>query len=236
MLKADLHIHTNHVQKKREGHYSPKEAINILSKKGYEVLALTEHASLHGCFIKKTYKDALNSYYHFKDYAKKKNVLLIPGVEKYVGGGEVLILNYRDFDKIKEFEDLEKVREENGLIVAPHPFYPMGLRKKLIENIKYFDAIEYSMYYLNHFNYFNNKAEKTAKKYNKPLLANSDGHWKFQLGRNYSLIDSNKNVDSVLEAIRKNKVKIKIEPLKFPEFVFLTGWTMQGKIRKLFSV
>ncbi|MDD5254028.1 MAG: PHP domain-containing protein [Candidatus Nanoarchaeia archaeon] len=235
MLKADFHIHTNYIQKK-EGRYTPGWLIKDMAKKGFNVLALTEHASINSLFVKKNYDNAMNTYFRFKDYAKKKNILLIKGVEKHIEGKEVLILNYDKFKEINNFNDLEKVRDENGLIIAPHPFYPWGLGKDLTKNIKLFDALEYSTNYIKEINFFNKKAEKVAKENKRTLLANSDAHWKFQLGNNYNIIDADLKVDSILEAVRKNKVKIFTKPLTLPQYMFITAWVLESKTRKTLMV
>ncbi|MDD5331508.1 MAG: PHP domain-containing protein [Candidatus Nanoarchaeia archaeon] len=235
MLKADLHIHTNYIQK-GEGKYSPKWLIDHMAKWGYEVLAITEHSTLNGAFVKKSYSNALDTYFKFKDYAKEKNILLIPGVERHIEGVEVLILNYNNFEEINTFKDLQKVRQKGGLIIAPHPYYPWGLNGKLEENIKYFDALERTVHYLKGFDSLNEKAEEIAKKYKKTMVANSDAHWKFQLNRNATLIDAEKNIDSILDAIRKNKVEIQTKPLTTKQYFFTTMWVIKSKIRKLFTV
>ena len=55
--------------------------------------------------------------------------------------------------------------------------------------------------------YCNNKAKKLAKTENIPTLGASDAHyWKF-VGDCFSLIDCEKDIDSVLKAIRKGKVE-----------------------------
>ena len=178
--------------------YSAKELIDYTAKLGFDVLAITNHHKIH-------YNKDLN------DYAKKKNILLIPGVETHINGKEVLLLNTRKPDNLKDYSDLERLRKENVIVIAPHAFYPpkQCLKEKLIKNIKYFDAIEYCHYYLPFFNKYNKKAVRTAKKYNKTIIGSSDCHSLFQVNHTYSLIDADKDIDSVLEAIRKGKIEIK---------------------------
>jgi len=196
MLKSDFHIHTGEdpydIIK-----YSAKDIINHAAKLGFEVLAITNHHKIH-------YNKGLS------DYARKKGILLIPGVETHLGGGEILLLNVKKPGILNDFYDLEKLRDENAVIIAPHPFYPLNscLGKKLLENINYFDGIEYSHFYLNKFNFFNAKAVKIANKHSKTIIGTSDAHRLYQFGYTYSLVDCDKNIDSILEAIRKGKVKI----------------------------
>ena len=55
--------------------------------------------------------------------------------------------------------------------------------------------------------YCNNKAKNLAKAENIPTLGASDAHyWKF-VGDCFSIIDCEKDIDSVMKAIRKRKVE-----------------------------
>ncbi|MBR9691344.1 PHP domain-containing protein [Candidatus Woesearchaeota archaeon] len=205
MLKADFHIHTKEERYDYWIRYSAKDLINHASKIGYEVLAITNH----GLF---TYNQGL------ADYAKEKGILLIPGIEAFVGKKHVIILNAtKDAEKIRTFSELReyKKRNPNAFVLAPHPYYPRHncLRKKLLENIDVFDGVEYCHYYCRYHNPYNKKAVKTAKKHGKPLIGTSDAHRLFQFNNTYSIVDADKNVDSIVKALRENRVQIKTKPL-----------------------
>jgi predicted metal-dependent phosphoesterase TrpH len=213
MLKSDLHIHTK--GDPVDGiKYSPKKLIDYAAKLNFKILAITNHHSIH--------YDSL-----LADYAKKKGILLIPGMETRIGNKEVLLLNIKKPVKLEKFSDLEKLRKENVVVVAPHSFYPgkFCLQEKLIENINYFDLIEYCHFYTHFIKNYNNQAVKIAKKYKKPLIGNSDAHNLFQINHTYSFIDADMNIDSVLESLRKGKVKVQTKPLSpliFSRIFFLT--------------
>jgi len=226
MLKVDLHSHTNYVIPKDDSVLSPKQLIDFVASRNYDVLAITEHASWRKMSGIKYFDNPVKTYFHFKDYAKKKGILLIPGVETIVEGKEVLLVNFKgDAKRIKTFADVERLKEENVLIVAPHPFYGRAscLKEKLIENIKIFEAIEHCHFYTNLINP-NKKAIEVAKKYNKPLIANSDAHGLHQLNINFTLVDAEKKIDSILEAVRKNKLQICTQPLSMYRFLQIGGW------------
>lgn len=212
MLKIDFHIHTKEDLEENIS-YTAKELITRAAKLGFDVLSITNHQSV--CF---------NA--DLKRYAKKKGILLIPGVEEKINGMDVLILNPPKRYELKTFEDLKKIKNKNCLIIAPHPFYVFGsLGQKLIKYSNLFDAIEYCHYYLTFFNP-NKKAVKAAKKLGLPLIGNSDAHRPWQFNTTFSYIDSEKNISSIFEAIRNNKIKIKTKPLRirrFLEVLFLKG-------------
>lgn len=223
MLKADLHIHTkeDHIDKIR---YTAKDLVNYAAKLNFKVLAITNHYSV----------------YYNKDivrYAKKKGILLIPGIETRIKSKEVLLLNARKLVKLKDFSELEKLKKENVVVIAPHAFYPryFCLRKKLLENIKYFDLVEYCHFYLNPLNNYNQKAVEVARRYKKPLIGNSDAHHLYQINNTYSLIDADMKIDSVLEALRKGKIKIETNPLSYFIFSRILFWSVVNTLKKKIS-
>ncbi len=223
MLKLDLHIHTRSFVK-WEGNITPKELIDRASKLNFDVLAITEHATLNRYVKGVKFFDALKTYRNYKDYAKQKGILLLPGFEAHIEGKEVLFIDcLEDIRKYRTFESLYDLKD-NCFIIAPHPFLfkDSCLKEKLVEHIKLFDAVEHTASYLPWLN-SNIKAEEVARKFDKPFIATSDSHWWFQFGRNYSLVDAEKNKDDLLEAIRKKKIKRVIDPLKFHEALFFAA-------------
>ncbi len=237
MFKADFHTHTNYTLKD-DSVISPKTLINLAAAKNYKVLAITEHASRRKWNNKVVYhKNPLRTYFDFKDYARKKGILLLPGVETIIEGKEVLLINFKgDAKKVQTFESAEKLKDENVLLIAPHPFFGRAscLKEKLIENINIFDAIEHSHFYTRFIN-LNKKAVEVAKKYNKTLVANSDAHYISQFNINYTLVNAEQSVDSVLEAIRKGKVKIQTRPLSLYQFLKIGSWAIFSSILKRLS-
>lgn len=210
MLKADFHIHVQgdpcHDHK-----YTAQQLIDYASKLNFQVLAITNH----------------NQVFYNQDlanYAKSKNILLIPGIEKSIQGKEVLIYNItqKQANQIKTFQDLKKFKQQNknSLIIAPHPFYFLRgcLGKKLEQHINLFDAIEYCHFHHKLINR-NKKAVKIAKKHNKPLIGTSDVHHLFQFNKTYTLINSKKETNAVIDAIKNRQCQIKTKPLSLINFL-----------------
>ena len=204
MLKTDFHTHAG-VDSNHALAYSPKQLIGRMAKLGYDAVAITNH-------------DRVTFSNDLKGYAKKRGILLIPGIEKGIEGKEAIILNVTKniTQKVKTFDDLERCKDENIFVIAPHPFYPdpKALHSKLLENIKLFDGIEFSHFYIKWLT-FNTKAVKIAERYRLPLVGTSDCHMFEQLNRTYSMVDSGKSIDSVFEAMRKRKTRLITEPLPF---------------------
>ena len=208
MLKADFHIHSNEDNRDLIT-YSAKEFIDAAAEKKFDVLALTNH-------------DIFTHSQELSDYAAEKGILLIPGIEATIEGKHVVILNpQKDVESVRTFEALREYRKNHPeiFVIAPHPYYPhlrkYSLRSELLKNITLFDGIEYCHYYTRVFNRFNSIACKVATNHGKPVVGTSDSHHLFQLDKTYSLIDAEKNVDSVISALRNNRIKIVSRPLSF---------------------
>jgi len=221
-LKADLHLHTaedplDHVR------YTAKELIAKAGDAGFDVMAITNHHRL-------TFNQDLFSY------AREKGILLIPGVELTIRRRHVLVLNPPPHKKCSDFPALSKLRRPETLIIAPHPYYPgmYSLNGYLLEYLDLFDAIEYCHFYSQMIN-FNLKAVEVSKSFGLPLIGNSDAHFFSQLGSTYSLIHAEKNLESVFEAIRKNKLRIVSRPLKHLEMGLILNRFLRMKLRAKLS-
>ena len=201
-LKVDLHTHTAEDPLEKIN-YDGYQLIDRASQKGFDVLAITNHELV-------TYNQKL------AEYAEKKGILLIPGIEACFSDKEVLILN-PDFKKnpLKStLEDLPKIKNEENLIIAPHPFFPnkKSLKSDLFPYLAHFDALEFSHFYNRYIN-FNKQAVQTANQYNKPLLGMSDCHNIWQFGKTYTLVEAEKEMLSIFQAIKKGRIEVRTTPV-----------------------
>lgn len=207
MLKAQLHIHCkDDPQDKLK--YSAEEVIDKAAELDFNVLSFTLHNKL---FYPK----------EIVEYAKKKDILLIPGIELNIEGKDVLIYGLEKIPEIKKIPDLKKIKNK-ALIIAPHPYLPRyyALRNKLVENIDLFDGLEYAFFYTKFLNH-NKKTKKLAEKFKKTLVGMGDIHRLHWFDSTYSLIDSKKNMKDVFEAIKNNKVEVITKPLSVVRFIFI---------------
>lgn len=212
MLKVQLHTHTSSDERDRWISYSDKELIDRAAEKNFDVLSITCHQKL--VFSKE-----------LSGYAEEKNILLIPGIEARIEGCDILIINAdKKAEELKTFKDLKKYRYKNPdcLIVAPHPYHKIhSLGKNLIRNIKLFDAVEYSFFYSNGIN-----PNKKAEKLGLPVLGTADIHFIDFMETTYSYIDAEKDVKSVIKAVKKGKIRIETKPLTIPRMARL--WLKMG--------
>lgn len=205
--------------------YSAKDLIKRAEHLNYDVLAIT-------CHNKVIFTKAL------RNFAKEHNIILIPGAEISIGKKHVLAINIdKEAENTHTFQALREYKRTHPdcLIIAPHPFFPGSntLKEDLIKNIDIFDAIEHSFCYTTTKNY-NSKAIKLARKYAKPLVATSDCHFLKYLDLGYTLVDSQKNIQSIIKAIKQNKITIIHSPIGyFKIFKILIMMTLTSLIKSI---
>ena len=221
-LKSDLHLHTAEDPLDRV-RYTGKELISKAADEGFDVLSITNHHQM-------TFNQDLFSH------AQEKGILLIPGVELTIRRRHVLVLNPPPHKKCLDFPSLSRLRRPETLIIAPHPYYPgmYSLNGYLLEHIELFDALEYCHFYSQRIN-FNLRAVEVSHSSGLPLIGNSDSHFFSQLGSTYSLVYAEKNLESIFDAIRRNKLKIVSRPLKHYEMGSIANRFLRMKLRAAIS-
>jgi predicted metal-dependent phosphoesterase TrpH len=200
-LKADLHLHTDEGP---EGfvRWAPRELIDLAAKAGYQVLSFTDHNRV-------TYSPGLARY------ARERGIVLIPGVEATVESRHVLLYNFPcPPETLRSFADIRRHKGSDTLVVAPHPFYPgpTCLRRRLLQHLDLFDAIEYSHFYTSWLNR-NCRGVRLARERRLPLLGGSDAHLPRQFGTTYSLVEADLSAEGVVSAIRAGRVRVVSRPL-----------------------
>ena len=190
MLKYDLHNHT---------HYSscsnlkPEILLKVIKKKGMNGIAITDHDTTKGALeVKKLNKD--------KDFE------VIVGEEVSTNYGDVLTYYLNKEIKSKDFFTVvDEVKKQAGLIIIPHPFrkslnpthkfgYPISKIKNKIDAIECFNA---RMLPGN-----NEKAQRLSKKLNIAGTGGSDAHFRFEIGRAYTIFDG-----TLRKALKEKKTK-----------------------------
>ena len=201
ILKTNLHFHAANDEKAVR--YDIYQGINCAEERGFDVLAYTSHKKFR---FKQEYAD----------YAAKKGILLIPGIETEIQRKHIVILNCnKGAEELKTFKELAnyKKRNPNIFVLAPHPFVfsLKSLYSKLLKNIDLFDAIEMTVFSNKIFN-FNKKAEEAAEKYQKPLIATSDTHFPKDLNRGYVLVNAGeKTVESIFTSLKRGNFENKLD-------------------------
>ena len=221
MLKVELHSHSADDPVDNIPH-TTFELIDRAAALGYDALAITLH-------------DHQLDLRRFASYATERGVVLIPGVERTIGGRHVLLLNFaRGTEDVRTFRDLARLRaRERGLVVAPHAFFPatVCLSGALERHADLFDAVERNAMFIRGVD-FNKAAERFAARHGKPMVGNGDVHRLSQLGTTYSMVDSAPGPDAICEAILAGRVRVESRPLAWTEAArLLCAMTLGSAIR-----
>lgn len=190
-LKLDLHVHS-HYSGDAQG--SPEQIIKKLIKKGIHGASITDHNTVEGSL------KALK--------VKPKDFIIIPGVEISTADGHFIALGIKENipRNLPVEETLEKILDMGGIPVVPHLFRKMsGIKENKLKKIhKRLSAME--VFNSCSLPKTNKRTSKIAKKYNLGGTGGSDSHQPEYAGYGYTVIkNSERNVDSILSAIRKKQ-------------------------------
>ena len=210
MLKADLHTHSSEDPADLIP-YDARALVDRAAALAYTALAVTLH-------------DRQLDLGALAPYARERGIVVVPGIERTVRGKHVLLLNFpaEQAESIANFDDLRRLKAKTGgLVIAPHPFFPhptsLG-RPALDAYPDLFDAVELNAFYTRQID-FNQPALRWARDRGKPVVGNADVHRLRQLGRTFSLVESDPDPAAVCEAIRRQQVSVQTEPMTTTQVV-----------------
>lgn len=159
--------------------------------KGIDVLAITQH----------------NKLTRFNG----EKIVFIPSEEIKTRFGDIIALGIKKTisNELSVSDIINEIHKQGGLAVMPHPFdFLFGLARKIKNKglIKKFDCIEI----WNHGTHekLNKKAMEFYKKFNLVPLSSSDWHSPRFTGGGLTVIKANKNMNSILKAIKQGKVRL----------------------------
>jgi hypothetical protein len=117
-------------------------------------------------------------------------------------------------------EITKKILDEGGVSIAPHPYSRQGYQDFITNS---FDAVEG----LNGTTARGNEIFQMEDHHNLPVTAGSDAHAIPMLGYTWTLVDAAKNIDDILEAIRKGQCRPEgtLIPFIHRHIRFYTGLT-----------
>jgi predicted metal-dependent phosphoesterase TrpH len=203
ILRVELHTHTADDPADIIPH-ATSALIDRAAVLGYDAVAVTLH-------------DRQLDLAPWRRQALRRGIVLIPGIERTIEGRHVLLLNFPPTaERIETFDALRAFKRRfGGLVIAPHPFYPsrtcVGREMNLHPDL--FDAVEWTWFYTARTRQFNERAADWARAHRRPLVANADVHRLRQLGTTYSLVEADRDVESICESIRAGRVTPVTEPI-----------------------
>ena len=205
IIKTELHCHNSfsnfHVGD-REAPYdcnvSVRDQLERSYNLGLDAIFVTNHNTLDGYNQLLQYK---------KDHLKFQNIEVYPAEEITTDTG-AHVLAYGIHDEIQPGLTLEaiidEVKKQGGVSSAPHPF---SLLDALRDSAKKCDMVE--VFNSNNVDILSNaRATKFALDNKMIQVAGSDSHVLSTLGRCVNMIDSENNLDSILQSMKHGKIEI----------------------------
>lgn len=167
MLQVDLHSHTRY---SRDAHTAPADLVERAREVGLDRIAVTDHGTIEG---------ALRARDLDRD-------LVIVGEEircrckvELIG----LFLTERIPMLLPLAEVVERIRDQGGVIYAPHPFaYPREPRRRAERALAVADVVE-AINARAFWPAWNRTASRLARERGIPLAAGSDAHFVGEIGR-----------------------------------------------------
>ncbi|SFB98588.1 hypothetical protein SAMN05444422_103361 [Halobiforma haloterrestris] len=197
MLSVELHVHSSLS-------YDGRDSVELLLEQAEAVdldaIAVTDH-------------DEIDASLEAAERAAEYGLVGIPGIEISSKAGHILGLGVEEAipPGLSYETTLEKIREQGGLAVIPHPFQESrhGVMARISrEELAKGDAIEvYNSRLLT--GRANRQAERFAKSRNLPMTAGSDAHIGEMVGQAVTRVDADeRSADAILEAISQGKTSV----------------------------
>ena len=190
----DPHVHSVYSNDSR---MTPQEIIERTRKIGLDGVAIADHNSIKG------------SLEGIKYSKGAEDIIVIPAMEISSLKGHIVALGIQEEipSKISPEETIEKIRDQGGIAIIPHPF--VRYREGLCDYVKDLDmdAIEtLNSRYI--FGYSNWRAKKLAEERGIPQIGASDAHFIGAIGSCITEIETDLSIDGVLKGILSGKTRV----------------------------
>ena len=171
----DFHIHSSYSM---DSPLSPKSILKIAHSKGLGVIAITDHNTIRGGLQAKS--------------IKQDSVRIIVGSEVNTDFGDLIGLFLSEEIESRKFEEVvDEIKNQDGIVVLPHPFrrkrFPSSELLRGVDIIEGVNARTSEK--------LNLAAGRLAKELKKPMIAGSDAHFSFELGRVWNVARNTSNCD-----------------------------------------
>ena len=143
-------------------------------------------------------------------FAEDDDLIVIPGEEIMTSKGEIIGLGLSEEIPagLEPEETIDRIREQGGVVVIPHPFDEFRRKTALLLNHDLNTRKKFAVEVLNA-RYLSLKPYERAVAYaiskNAPMLGSSDAHTPWEVGNAYTFMHFCDNVDCVLKRIKKGE-------------------------------
>lgn len=167
-MRLDLHIHSKYSY---DSFSDPLKIVKVAKRKGLDVISITDH----------------NNMDVYEDFPRGRGsgVAVIPGMEIKTDVGDVTGLFLDEEVRSRSFFDVvDEIRDQDGIVVLPHPFRRKCDPNDLIGSVDLVEVINARSK-----NAENVDAWKLCERSGKRSITGSDAHAYFEIGRAVTEID-----------------------------------------------
>lgn len=217
MLRFDLHVHSDYSP---DGHSTVEEILRSAKAKGLDGVAITDHDTTAGSRKALEIRDQV-----------APGLIVIPGEEVSTKAGHLIVLGItKDIPPGMSVKDtIAMARSMGGTIVVPHPDQRTRHGMRIPRGV---DAIEvYNSRYI--LGYHNFMTSRKVSKRKMPAVAGSDAHVASMIGNAVTVINAQRDLNSVLKAIREGKTRIDAKRTPLPVYLSQLGY---GWVRRAKSI
>ena len=223
-IKVALHIHTNY---SLDSYITPSEIISQCKCQGIKCVGLADHCTAIGAL-------------KYKGEIEKEGIKVLVGEELKTRSGEIIGLFLKKHIPCLDTEGdlltldvaIKKIKKQNALVLAPHPFdiLRLGIGKSNLEKFRnQIDAYEI-FNARTKINYFNKKAERYVEENKLTPFIGSDAHIAREIGNAIIEMEEFRNKEEFLKNLKRADTKFYQKRLKFIDIVRPT----MNKIKKKF--
>ena len=222
-IRTQLHLHTTHSKGTRitkESLISPREVVNLAVLHGIKAIAITDH-------------NTTSAIPEVERYAKKRGIILIPGIEidtfdgHLIGLGVNVGIENSVRREMSALEVADVIKDDGALVYIPHPF---DIRKKGIgTKIKEVDGLIEVFNPFNIFGFENFYADYVATKLKRPKVVGGDVHVKSMFNVGITVLDCEPTEESILKALQKGKKRF--ENCRYMSLREMKEWSLERVVQ-----
>ena len=163
-MKFDFHIHSKY---SKDSMLKPETILKVAKKRGLDGVAVTDHNTIKGGLVT-------------KEKNNDNDFTVIVGAEIRTEYGDIVGLFLQEEIVSRNFIDVAKeIKDQGGVVILAHPYrkgidFPINLINK-IDLIEAFNARSNRE--------LNLKAQKLSRNEGKGIVAGSDAHFYFEIGK-----------------------------------------------------
>jgi len=194
---------------------SPEAIIRYSVLNGLDAIAITDHNTIKGSVKAKE--------------IPQNKLTVISGSEIKTESGDVIGVFLQDEIISHDFiEVLDEIKRQDAISILPHPF-----RRKHFPDVRSLKRLDYFEGLNGRTDpRLNDKARSLARELMIPIIAGSDTHFSYEIGKIKNYADSGNSEEEIRRALKKNQIIINGDNIPF---VVRKGSIIMGNALKMIN-